>query len=92
MLISDLRDLISAIPICQHSVDINRVNWNNDNQVFLIQHFFGNNAVITLSRNDLFQTNCTTELVIKTLMWGDIQQEEEEIISSDYWKRIIFRN
>ena len=70
MLISDFRDLISAIPFCQHSVDVKRTNWNNDNQVVLIQHIFGNNVVITLSRNDLFQTNGTTEFVIKTLMWG----------------------
>ena len=70
MQLSDFRDLICSIPVCQHSVDVKRTNWNNDYQKALIQKIFVNNDVLTISRNDLFHINDTTELVIKTLMWG----------------------
>ena len=70
MLISDFRDLISTIPVCQHSVDVKKGKWNNRDKKITIKKIFGHSKVVTISRNDLFQTNDTTELVIKTLMWG----------------------
>lgn len=70
MQLSDFKDLISAIPVCQHSVNVKKGKWNIHGQKATIQKIFGHLKVITISRNDLFKTVDIDEFIVKTLMWG----------------------
>lgn len=73
MKIIDFKNLIKAMPVDFQSFDINCKSWENIAQNQIIDKIFKatSNNVLTVSRFDLFHTECNlNEFVIKVLMWG----------------------
>lgn len=72
--IKDFMQYIRVIPFQYQSFDIKREYWNNIVPKHTLNLIFGSedeNAVTTISRNDLFNHRGDTEsFLIKVLMWG----------------------
>ena len=74
MKISDFKKFIREIPFEYQSFDIKYDHWKDVGKREIIESIFSyknKNGIITISRNDLFQSSKNLrEFVIKVLMWG----------------------
>jgi len=71
MKVYQFKDFIKLFPYRNQSFDIHEKYWNTESQVNVINDIFKGCDVITLSRNDLFNSNEDVKsFIVKTLMWG----------------------
>lgn len=67
--------LISNLPVRQQCFTTKRTTWlNAENKISWLKQFndklFGDKSTLTISRQDIFETNETREIIIKTIYWG----------------------
>jgi len=74
MKITDFAELIRCMPYREQAFDVKYEIWKGTEPSKIIENIFRNkdkNGIITISRNDLFQSNSDlVEFVIKVIMWG----------------------
>lgn len=75
MEIDKYKILISNLPIRQQSFTTKRTTWlKAENQIEWLKQMnnklFGNNPILTISRQDIFETQNIREQIIKTIYWG----------------------
>ena len=75
MNILDYAQLIKNLPVRQQALTTKRITWQKaeENNVWLKNlndELFENNNFLTLSRQDIFNTNDIRKIIIKTIYWG----------------------
>lgn len=67
--------LISNLPVRQQCFTTKRMTWTKaENEIHWLNNLndklFGDNKTLTISRQDIFETNESREKIIKTIYWG----------------------
>jgi seryl-tRNA synthetase len=75
MNINNYKILISNLPVRQQCFTTKRTTWSKAESEFkwlknLNNKLFGDNKTLTISRQEIFETNDTREIIIKTIYWG----------------------
>ena len=75
MNILDYKQLIKNLPVNQQALTTKRITWqkaeeNNEWLKIINNELFENNDSLTLSRQDIFNTNEIRKIIIKTIYWG----------------------
>lgn len=73
--ISKYKILISNLPVRQQSFSTKRKTWKKaENQLDWLENLndkiFGKKQILTISRQDIFETTDLREVIIKTIYWG----------------------
>ncbi len=67
MQVIDYRNLIQNLPVRQQCFTTKRTTWENYDKLL---ELFGNEETLTISRNDIFETDNLEDRIIKTIFWG----------------------
>ena len=75
MNINNYKILISNLPVRQQCFTTKRTTWTKaENEINWLKNLndklFGDNKTLTISRQDIFETNEPRETIIKTIYWG----------------------
>jgi hypothetical protein len=75
MKIDRYKILISNLPVRQQCFTTKRTTWlKAENEISWLKQLndkiFGDKSTLTISRQDIFETNETREIIIKTIYWG----------------------